>query len=274
MGDLPATRTSLADDLRRSGVRQGSVLLVHTSLSSLGWVVGGEPAVIEALRDSVGGDGTLVMPTQSWQLCDPAYLNDLRIPRSWWPIIRDHLPVYDPLTTPTRTMGAVAELFRRLPGSVRSTHPHRSFAALGPHAEAITARHDLDSPVGERSPLQALYDLGADVLLLGVGYDKCTALHLAEHRCEYAGKHIVRNGAALLDKGNRRWTTWDEYWVADDDFEAVGRDFAAGTGLERSGLVANAQAKLLPMRDLVDFAAQWFPAHRDAETFARDTTAW
>lgn len=97
---------------------------------------------------------------------------------------------------------------------------------------------------------------------------------MAERRCEYAGKHVVRNGAALLDKGNRRWTSWDELWVADDDFSAVGEDFAAATGLQRSGRVAGAHAQLVPMRDLVDFATGWCPSHRDANTFAHDTTAW
>lgn len=241
-------------------------LLVHTSLSALGWVVGGEQAVLQALREAVGPEGTLVMPTQSWQLCDPAYLSDPRTPCSWWSYIRDHLPAFDPTATPTRTMGVVAELFRLQPGTRRSSHPHRSFAACGPHAARITARHDLDSPVGEGSPLPVLYDLGAEVLLLGVGYDKCTALHLAEHRCAYPGKHLVSNGAPLVIGGQRRWATWQELWVADEDFEDAGQGFAKATGLERRGSVARGQATLVPMAPLVDFACRWFPANRELES--------
>lgn len=270
----PVTRSSIAADLRALGVREGSTVIVHTSLSSLGLVVGGEQTVVEALRDVVGADGTLVMPTQSWQLCDPAYLNDSAIPREWWPAIRDHLPVYDPVVTPTRTMGAVAELFRKLPGTLRSSHPHRSFAANGPNAAKIVARHELESPVGEGSPLAALYKLRADVLLLGVGHEKNTALHLAEHRCDYPGKHLVRNGAALLVAGERRWTSWDELWVADDDFAEVGEAFGDDTGLERTASIGQAVGRLAQMQQLVGFAATWFPARRDAATFGRNTTGW
>ena len=205
----PATVDSLTADLRDLGVTAGACLLVHTSLSALGWVVGGEHAVVLALRRAIDpdgrGEGTLVMPAQSWQLCDPAYLNNPAVPREWWSAIRAHLPAWDPASTPTRTMGAVAELFRTLPGVRRSDHPHRSCAAEGRHAERVVARHDLTSPVGEGSPLRALYDLGADaavaVLLLGVGHEKSTALHLAEDRCDYAGRHSVRNGAPLLVDG-------------------------------------------------------------------------
>jgi aminoglycoside 3-N-acetyltransferase len=271
---VPATRSSLVQELRRLGVPHDATLLVHTSLSALGWVVGGEQTVLHALRDVVGARGTLVMPAQSWQLCDPAYLNNPCIPRAWWPLIRRSLPAYDPHGTPTRTMGAVAELFRTQPDTLRSDHPHRSFAASGPRAAEIVARHALDSPVGEESPLRGLYNLDARVLLLGAGHDKMTALHLAEHRCEYPGKHHVRNGAPLTIDGERRWHQWEELWVADDDFDAVAGAFAASTGLQRSSPVGEAEAHLLPMRPLVDFAARWFPQHRTARDYAGDTTGW
>jgi aminoglycoside 3-N-acetyltransferase len=260
--DGPVTRESIATALGSLGVDRGMTVLVHASLSAIGWVAGGEQAVLEALRDAVGGDGTLVMPTQSWQLCDPAYLDDPAVPRAWWPVVREHLPPYDPAVTPTRTMGAVAELFRHLPGSLRSAHPHRSFTANGPLAQAIVARHDLDSPVGERSPLRALYEHRASILLLGVAHDKSTALHLAEDRCDYPGKHHVRNGGPLLRDGRREWIAWDELRVVDDDFEAVGAAFATATGSERRGMVGRAPARLIPMRELVDFAVGWFATHR------------
>ncbi len=71
---VPVNTEQLVAELRALGVHGGSTLMVHTSLRSLGWVIGGTQAVLEALRDAVGPDGTLVMPTQSWQLCDPAFL--------------------------------------------------------------------------------------------------------------------------------------------------------------------------------------------------------
>ncbi|MGY5764796.1 aminoglycoside N(3)-acetyltransferase [Brachybacterium sp. DNPG3] len=258
----PVTRERLTADLHALGLRPGAAAMVHTSLSSLGWVVGGAQTVLDALRDAVGPEGTLVMPAQSWQLCDPAVLQDA--PESWWPMIRESLPLYDPATTPSQAMGAVAELFRTLPGTLRSGHPHRSITAAGPHAQRITARHPLDSPAGEDSPLGALVALDAQVLLLGVTAAKATVLHLAEHRASYPGKRGLANGVAMLVDGRREWVGFEELDVDDSDFVAVADAFAAETGLVSTGSVGDAAAQLLPARELVDFAAGWFSANRSS----------
>jgi len=258
----PATTDSLTGELTALGVEAGATLIVHTSLSALGWVVGGEQAVVTALRAAVGAGGTIVMPVQSWQLCDPALLR--QTDAQWWPLVRGHLPVYDPATTPSKNMGVVAEHFRTLPDTLRSAHPHRSFAAAGRLAADVVARHDLSEPMGEGSPLAVLYDVGAQVLLLGVSAASCTALHLAEHRCEYPGKHRTGNGAPVLVAGHRRWRSWQELDVSADDFVHVAEDFAAASGLRRTATVGRGVGHLLPVRELVDFAAGWFPAHRRA----------
>lgn len=256
--------TDLVRDLRALGVRPGSVLLAHVSLSALGWVVGGEQAVVLALEEALGPDGTLVMPSQSWQLCDPAYLADARVPEASWAAVRAALPPYDPQWTPTRTMGAVVEAFRTQPGTLRSAHPHRSFAARGPRAAEVLARHDLDDPVGEGSPLAAVHGADGDVLLLGVGHDKNSSLHLAEAR---SGLPVPRlpNGAPMLVEGERRWVTFDEPQVDDADFVACGAAFGA-TGEERRGQVGAAQARLMGQRRLVTFAADWFARARGTAT--------
>lgn len=108
----PATRASLARQMRENGLTLGGTVLVHSSLSSLGWVAGGPVAVIQALRDCVGPQGTIVMPTHSGDLTDPADWRSPPVPADWVQILRNEMPAYDPQTTPTRNMGAVAELFR------------------------------------------------------------------------------------------------------------------------------------------------------------------
>jgi aminoglycoside 3-N-acetyltransferase len=116
-----ATVASLTKDLSALGVVRGSTVMVHTSLRALGYVIGGELACSKPCgRPS----GTIVMPSQSRQLCGPAFLNQPDVPREWWPTIRSNLPAYDPAWTPTRTIVAVAELFRTQPGTLRSSHPH------------------------------------------------------------------------------------------------------------------------------------------------------
>jgi aminoglycoside 3-N-acetyltransferase len=108
----PVTRAGLAADLGRLGVRPGGVLLVHSSLSALGWVCGGAQAVVEALLDALGPDGTLVVPAHSNHNSDPAGWSNPPVPESWWPAIREHMPAYDPQRTPALHMGAVADTVR------------------------------------------------------------------------------------------------------------------------------------------------------------------
>ena len=254
------TRTHLAADLRALGLRSGAVVMVHTSLRALGWVVGGAQTVLEALRDAVGSDGTIVMPAQSWQLCEPAVLR--QAPEASWQQIREALPLYDPAVTPSQTMGVVAELFRTVPGTLRSAHPHRSITASGPLAELIVARHPLGSPSGEESPLGRLFDVDAQILLLGVTAAKATMLHLAEHRADFPGKSTAANGVAMLVDGQRQWVTYDELDVDDEDFDDVFEAFRADTGLVTTGRVGEGVGQLAPARALVDYAADWFSAHR------------
>ena len=256
----PVTRSQLVTDLRTLGLPAGATVMVHTSLGALGWVIGGPQTVLEALRDAVGPQGTLVMPTQSWQLCDPAMLEEA--PSQWWPTIRENLPLYDPAITPSQTMGAVAELFRTTPDAHRSPHPHRSITAAGPNAERITASHPLDSPAGETSPLGTLVELDAWILLLGVTAAKITALHLAEHRATYPGKRNIPNGVAMIVDGQRQWVTWEELDVHDHDFIDVTEAFATDTGLVRTHQVGDTTATLIPMRPLVEYATTWFTTHR------------
>jgi len=152
LGSLLVTKERLVADLKNLGVREGMALLVHASLSAIGWVAAGGQALRDALSETVGDQGRLVMPTQSWQLCDPAYLNDAEVPRVWWPRVRKSLPAFDAARTRSRTMGALAELFRAQPNTLRSSHLHPSVAASGPNARRVVGTHDLDSPVGDGRP--------------------------------------------------------------------------------------------------------------------------
>ena len=249
-------------DLEDLGLQPGSIVLVHCSLSALGHVPGGEQTVVSALRRQVGDDGMIVVPTQSWQLCDPAYLDDPAVPVAMRAEVRKALPAYDRRLTPTRTMGKVADAVRTHPEALRSGHPHRSFAAWGPNAAEIVANHALDDPVGEGSPLAALYRLGASILLLGVGFSKCTALHLAESRSGIPTPRL-NNGAPLLVDGERQWVEFTEPAVDDSDFDRIGETFAElEPDRAEHGTVGSAEAWLIDMRGLIDFAGDWMAHNR------------
>ncbi len=183
---------------RELGIRQGMTVMTHTSLSSLGYVCGGAQTVIEALLETVTREGTIVMPTQSWKNLDPDVGVHSEISEADWQRLRDHWPAYDKRLTPTQTMGTVAEMFRQWPGTLRSDHPARSVAANGRHARRLTKSHDLQNIFGDGSPIGRLYNLDAYVLLIGVGYDKNTSLHLADARANYPGKHNSLEHSAVI----------------------------------------------------------------------------
>lgn len=261
-GQHPATVESLAADLAALGLRPGMTVLVHSSLSALGWVCGGPVAVILALEQAISRAGTLVMPTHSGNLSDPAHWENPPVPPTWWQIIRDTMPAYDPDLTPTWGVGIIPECFRKQNGVRRSAHPQYSFAAWGAQAETVIGQHSLDFGLGERSPLARLYDLNGWVLLLGVGHGTNTSLHLAEYRANYPSKRRVTSAAPVLVDGRRRWYEYQDIVFDTADFTEIGQAYAAQGGDLRQGQVARAPAQLIPQRVLVDFAVTWLERNR------------
>jgi aminoglycoside 3-N-acetyltransferase len=257
----PVTVPDVVTALRSVGVVDNEVVIVHSSLSRLGWVVGGALTVVHGLLEAVGPGGTIVMPAQTG-IGDPAAWENPPVPEHWWPTIREHWPAFDPQATPLRGMGAVVECFRRLPDVRHSGHPAVGFVARGAQAEAIVHGHQLESSLDDSSPLGHLYRVDARVVLIGVGHANNTSLHLAEHRADYPSKQTKNEGAPLLVDGVRRWIIYEDLDRDDGDLEALGAAFVESGGDQREAPLGIGAVTSCNMRDIVDFATTWFAAHR------------
>jgi aminoglycoside 3-N-acetyltransferase len=168
--------------LRKLGLKKGDIVGVHSSLSSFGYVEGGADAVIDALLDIVGREGTIVMPTHSTNRIKVELTPEEAAAGALW--LYKILP-FDPKETPCST-GVIPETFRKREGVMRSLHPMFSVAAIGSKAKEIIE-------AGSDNVLEAwkkLLELDGYILFIGVGLEVCTAMHLAEERVVLP-KHIL-----------------------------------------------------------------------------------
>ncbi len=230
----PIDRETLVAQLLALGVTPGRVLLVHTAFSRIRPVAGGPAGLIAALRQALGPAGTLVMPSLSSDDDHP----------------------FDPQTTPCADMGITAETFWRTHGVLRSDSPH-AFAAAGPLAEAITAPHPLDIPHGLDSPAGRVYELDGQVLLLGVGHDANTTIHLAEN---LAGvRYRLEKTLTIRENGRPVPFTYGEIDHCCQNF-ALLDGWLEAAGRQRRGPVGHGTARLTASRDIVRVALEHLAA--------------
>ena len=227
-GQSPLRRADLVRDLARLGVPRGGLLFIHSSLRSIGYVEGGAGAVVDALLESLGPQGTLVVPT----FTDPA--------------ARDPDFVFDPFNTPTY-LGAIPEAARRRPGFRRSIDLDLSVAAIGPLAETIVTSGGDDGWDGD-SPMGQVNRLNGMLLLLGVPYQNLTAVHVCEVELG-----VAYRPARLLERRMHRpdgslvplrcYVHPPQSPWPGSDFNRLGRRME-DAGLVKVGRVGNAIARL------------------------------
>ena len=244
------TGEELKEAFSRLGVTSGMVVEVHSSLSALDYVVGGAQTLNDVLIDLISYEGTIVMPLQDVDNTDPSGWKSPRAEHSLHQMIRDALPAYHRKESDSRKMGAVADNFRRREGVVTSFSPSSAYGAWGKYARIICERQPLHFPLGEASPTSHLYDLDGYVLLIGVGYESATVLHLAEYRTMARGI-IIRAGAVEM-QGKR---VYKKYLDLDIDSECFA-EYA--DEMEQKIPVSvvkihDCECRLFKVRDAVDF---------------------
>ena len=250
-----STRSSLARDLRALGLKAGDHVLIHAGLRSIGPIVGGPDALIDAFLDVLGPDGTLLAYCD-WQMAEEAGDD---------PALRDEVPAFDAARSRAiRDHGAFPEMVRTTPGARRSGNPGASVAALGRRAEWFTADHPLDYGYGPDSPFGRLVAAGGKTMLLGAPRDTLTLLHHAEHLADIPNKRVLRFEVPLMLDGAKTWRWCEEFdtrvpvvaGLAEDYFVTVVDSFIrAGHGA--TGRVGSADCALMDAKRIVRYAVDW-----------------
>ncbi len=254
-----SSKQEIFRQLEALGIQKGMVLLVHANLERLGYIVGGAQALIEALMEIVGYDGTLVVPTFTFELLDPACRNT-KVAIDCWKDIRSFALPFDKKLTPPDENNTFAMQFLRNEGVMRSYHPVYSFSAWGKYAKIICSRHPLHFGLGKDSPLGRIAEFNGNVLLLGSDYEDCSIFHLARYMNEQTPIRLI--SAPII---NNKKTVWKD--MLDVDYQT--KNFSAiGEAIEERSLIkttyiGNVKCKMFSSREAVSLASAYFQIHND-----------
>ena len=231
----------ICSGLERLGIGQGSIIVVHSSLSSFGRVEGGAEGLISALRRVVGVDGLIIMPTHAYCFVGRAGVTG-----------------YDPLRSPSET-GVVPATFWRQCDVLRSLHPTHCQAAWGNRAAMVLADHDKRAAVGVDSPLHRAAQWGGVVLQLGVRHTTNTSIHLAESLAEVPYLRLpfrMNWGVEALVRG--RDGSDEIVPLVNGECPGESKEFGrvesllAGRGLSREVMIGSCRAVATPLAEMVE----------------------
>lgn len=164
------SRQDLARLLQTLGISPRDVVMVHSAFDRFEGFDGKPTDVISALQAAVGKEGAVLMPTIPFTGTAIEYVKTVGI--------------FDVVRTPSR-MGLITEVFRRMPGVVRSIHPTHSVAAWGKRSAELIKDHSMaKTPCGKLSPFGRLTDIGGKILLLGADIESMTFFHCIEEDLE------------------------------------------------------------------------------------------
>jgi aminoglycoside 3-N-acetyltransferase len=250
------TRRQLREDLERLGLASGDLVCVHSAYGKVGYVIGGPRTVLDALLETVGPRGTIMMPTFTGDLSDPAVWKYPAIPAELVEEVRAQMPGYHPQLSPARQMGVLAELLRHRPGAVRSPHPQSSFTALGGQALEICGQHSLDFRFGPQSPLGALAAHGGKVLMLGSPWNTASVFYLVDF--ELPNRTEVKMASPVETESGVQWCEYRDLTYSQRGHEAI--IHLLERGMASRGSVGRADSVLFEAKPAVAETHTWFQA--------------
>ena len=234
---MPASReaTAFLPLLERFGVPGNGILVVHSAIKTLSHRGFQAAAIIEALLDHLC-NGHLFMPTMTWRTVTPEH------------------PEWDEMATPSHT-GVLSEIFRTRYATARSIHPTHSAAGWGPAAKLLCSRHHIgDTPVSANSPYGLMRDYETYVLMIGLGLEACTAIHLPEEQIEpdlYVRPAETAMVYSCRDRqGSVHRVLARRHWRLERDFNRFNAPLAAHGKLEQ-GTIEGCPYTIVAMRDLI-----------------------
>jgi len=234
------TRPALVADLRRLGVRQGDCVMLHSSLSRLGWVEGGAATVVEALLEAMGPEGTLITPA----FTEGAWKEHLAVPDCRDCVGREFCPSPWPSHE-----GAIANAALHRPGRLRSCHPTHSWVAHGARAAEVLRDHrHCPTFCGRGNPFEKLLELDGCIVTLGVGVNTITLWHYYEDLLDvpYLGHYHPNERHVSYCTAGRRI----QY-----EFPGVMQDVVRASGIMDFGRVGRAESGLMRAETFRQFMA-------------------
>ncbi len=233
------SKSDIARGLRELGLNKGDGVLVHSSLSSFGYVVGGANTVIDALLEVVGEEGTILVPTLTG--------TEHHGPTN--------PPVFDVKRTPCWT-GRIPTAFMERPEARRSLHPTHSVAGLGPEIESLLEGHaDSLAPCGPATPYYKLAAAGGHILLIGVGQGSNTTLHTAEELAEVS-YHMQKEptDCIIIDYDGTRHTKqmFLHQWGTPRQFERIDKELL-DRGIMEMGQAGNSVLRLIRSMEMLEW---------------------
>lgn len=242
------TLEALADDIRRMGIAEGDVLMVHSSLRSIGWVDGGADTVIDAILSVIGEEGVLFVPTLTFTFANLG--GDM------------NRYAFDPKETPSR-VGKITDTLWRRPDAYRSEHPTHSLAAIGRNAEELVKGHgEGASTFDKRGPYGKYVKLGAKVLFVGTGMKCNTTLHVSEDWAELpymdqtAKARVRKDGGEIVVPLRMSPNGHRSFYAPDDESPAVRLFYRLG--VVKEGKLGDARVQIIGARDILNAMMKTF----------------
>ncbi|MFI3284707.1 MAG: AAC(3) family N-acetyltransferase [Erysipelotrichaceae bacterium] len=247
-------KQEIVEQLKKLGVYQGMILEVHASLHSFGHVVGGAQSVVDALIEAVGYNGTLLMPLQSYENTEPStwksFKGDLRDICK----IRAQIPPYNKKDFEAREMGAICDNLRRRDGVVISEHPNMGYLAWGKYAKLLCNHQSLHFALSQESPAARLNELKGSILMMGVGFEQATSMHLAEYYSDV--RPVCLNGAMREVSGEKQFESYLELDLDAKDFISVAEVLKA-KGYVQSIMIGTCLCQMVMSHKAIEYTSKY-----------------